>query len=149
MTTMPGALLSARSASACRTRPLSTPTPIRARSSSKRPGPRPPEADDLIIAVFSTLRTAKGSVGLLPRHIELVKELAEARKGRVVVLSFGSPYFLRHFPEAGAYLCLYRASLPAQEAAAKAVFGEIDVIGPPAGIHPRPFSAATGTYPKK
>ena len=86
-------------------------------------------ADDLIIAVFSTLRSAKGSVGLLPRHIELVKELAEARQGRVVVLSFGSPYFLRHFPEVGAYLCLYRASLQAQEAAAKAVFGEIDISG--------------------
>jgi beta-N-acetylhexosaminidase len=87
------------------------------------------EADDLIIAVFSTLRSAKGSVGLLPRHVELIKEMAEVRKGRVVVLSFGSPYFLRHFPGVGSYLCLYRASLPAQEAAAKAVFGEIDVSG--------------------
>jgi beta-N-acetylhexosaminidase len=87
------------------------------------------EADDLIIAVFSTLRSAKGSVGLLPRHIELVKELAEARQGRAVVLSFGSPYFLRHFPEAGAYLCLYRGTVQAQEAAARAIFGEIDITG--------------------
>ena len=55
--------------------------------------------------------------------------MAEARKGRVIVLSFGSPYFLRHFPEAGAYLCLYRASLQAQEAAARALFGEIDITG--------------------
>jgi len=86
-------------------------------------------ADEIIFAVFSTLRTAKGSVGLLPRHIELIKEMTEARKGRVVVLSFGSPYFLRHFPEAGAYLCLYRGSLQAQEVAARAVFGEIDVSG--------------------
>jgi beta-N-acetylhexosaminidase len=87
------------------------------------------EADELIIAVFSTLRTAKGSVGLLPRHIELIKEMTAARKGRVVVLSFGSPYFLRHFPEAGAYLCLYRGSLQAQQTAARAVFGEFDVSG--------------------
>jgi len=86
-------------------------------------------ADDLIIAVFSTLRTAKGSVGLLPRHIELIKELTEERKGRVVVLSFGSPYFLRHFPAVDVYLCLYRGTVQAQEAAVKAIFGEIDVSG--------------------
>jgi beta-N-acetylhexosaminidase len=86
-------------------------------------------ADELIFAVFSTLRTAKGSVDLLPRHIELIKEMTESRKGKVVVLSFGSPYFLRHFPEAGVYLCLYRGSVQAQETAARAIFGEVDISG--------------------
>ena len=86
-------------------------------------------ADDLLIAVFSSLRTAKGSVDLLPAHVDLIRRLAEGRKGRVVVISFGSPYFLRHFPEAGAYLCLYRSSPQAQETAARAVFGEIEVEG--------------------
>jgi len=86
-------------------------------------------ADDLILAVFSTLRSSKGSVKLVPRHIDLVKRLAEARQGRVTVISFGSPYFLRHFPNTGAYLCLYRGTLQAQETAAKAIFGEIGVAG--------------------
>jgi beta-N-acetylhexosaminidase len=86
-------------------------------------------ADELVFAVFSTLRTAKGSVDLLPRHIDLIKRLTQERQGRVIVISFGSPYFLRHFPEVGAYLCLYRSSPQAQATAAKALFGEIDIAG--------------------
>jgi beta-N-acetylhexosaminidase len=85
-------------------------------------------ADIIIFALFSSLRTAKGSVDLLPRQIELVKQMA-AGPAKVVVLSFGSPYFLGHFPEVDAYVCLYRGTAQAQEVAAKAVFGEIDVVG--------------------
>ncbi len=86
------------------------------------------EADIVILALFSSLRTAKGSVDLLPDHIDLVRELTWANK-KTIAVSFGSPYFLRHFPEVNAYLCLYRNTLPAQEAAARAVFGEIDIAG--------------------
>jgi beta-N-acetylhexosaminidase len=86
------------------------------------------DADIVILALFSSLRTSKGSVDLLPKHIDLVRELAWAGK-KPVVISFGSPYFLRHFPEVGAYLCLYRNTLPAQETAARAIFGEIGIEG--------------------
>jgi beta-glucosidase-like glycosyl hydrolase len=85
-------------------------------------------ADIIIFALFSSLRTAKGSVDLLPRHIEFVKQMA-AGPAKIVVLSFGSPYFLRHFPEVDAYVCLYRNTAQAQEVAAKAIFGEIEVSG--------------------
>ncbi len=85
-------------------------------------------ADIVILALFSSLRTSKGSVDLLSEHIDLVRELAWAGK-KMIVISFGSPYFLRHFPEVNAYICLYRNSQPAQETAAKAIFGEIDVEG--------------------
>jgi beta-N-acetylhexosaminidase len=85
-------------------------------------------SDLVIFALFSSLRSAKGSVDLLPRHIELVREVAADNK-RVIVISFGSPYFLRHFPEVEAYMCLYRNTPQAQEAAAKALFGEIEVQG--------------------
>jgi beta-N-acetylhexosaminidase len=86
------------------------------------------DAEVMIFALFSSLRTAKGSVDLLPRHVELVKQMVQGG-AKVVVLSFGSPYFLRHFPEVDAYLCLYKNSTPAQETAAKAIFGEIPVNG--------------------
>jgi beta-N-acetylhexosaminidase len=86
------------------------------------------EADTVILALFSSLRTSKGSVDLLPNHIDLVRELAWAGK-RTIVISFGSPYFLRHFPEVGSYLCLYRNTVPAQETAARAIFGEIEIEG--------------------
>jgi beta-N-acetylhexosaminidase len=85
-------------------------------------------ADVLVIALFSRLRADKGSVGLVKNHVDLIREAAKLTKG-VVVISFGSPYFLRHFPEVDAYMCAYRYSDEAMVAAAKAVFGEIDIQG--------------------
>jgi len=82
----------------------------------------------VIFALFSSLRTAKGSVDLLPGHAEVVRAFSES-PARVIVLSFGSPYFLRHFPEVDAYICLYRNTPQAQAVAAKALFGEIEVNG--------------------
>jgi beta-N-acetylhexosaminidase len=86
------------------------------------------DADVIILAMFSSLRTAKGSVDLITRHVDLVKELTWAGK-KTVVVSFGSPYFLHHFPEVNAYVCLYRNTGQAQEVAARAIFGEIPIEG--------------------
>jgi beta-N-acetylhexosaminidase len=61
-------------------------------------------------------------------HVHLIREAAKLPKG-VVVVSFGSPYFLRHFPEVDAYICAYRYADEAMRAAAKALFGEIDIQG--------------------
>ena len=85
-------------------------------------------ADAVIIALFSTVSANKGNVGIEPRHLRLVEYVAATGKPLVVV-SFGSPYFLREFPEVGAYLCAYRSAAGAQEAAAKALFGEIEIRG--------------------
>ncbi len=99
-------------------------------------------ADAYLVALFSSLSAWKGSVGLDPRHIELVRLLAAGDKP-VIVLSFGSPYFLRDFPDIDAYLCLYRNQPQMQTAAAKAVFGEIAIGGKlPVGI---PGLAPAGT----
>jgi beta-N-acetylhexosaminidase len=86
------------------------------------------EADLVVIALFSGLRSGKGTVDLIPRHIDLVRELSWSKK-RTLVISFGSPYFLRHFPDVDGYVCLYRSSPQAQEAAARAVCGEADIDG--------------------
>jgi len=86
------------------------------------------DADLVVLALFSSLRSGKGSIDLLPRHIDLVRELSWAKK-KTLVVSFGSPYFLRHFPEVDGYICLYRNTAQAQEVAAKAVCGEIDIEG--------------------
>jgi len=86
------------------------------------------EAEAIIVGLFSTLRAGKGSVGLEPKHVNLVKDLANLRKPLIVV-SFGSPYFLRNFPEIPVYLCAYRNAPQAQTAAAQALFGEIDIQG--------------------
>ena len=86
------------------------------------------EADVIVFALFSLRRARKGSVDLDLRHIQLVQEAA-ANCTPVVVVSFGSPYFLRHFSDVDSYLCAYRWDSQAQKAAAKALFGEIDIKG--------------------
>lgn len=84
--------------------------------------------DVLVIALFSSLRSGKGSIGLNERQVNLIHKI-NAKKIPVLVISFGSPYYLRHFPDVSAYLCAYRPSPEAQIMAAKAVFGEIDIGG--------------------
>lgn len=85
-------------------------------------------ADVVVVGVFSSLSAWKGNVGLDLRHQALIQTLAALGKPTVVV-SFGSPYLLRDFPNVSAYLCLYRNQPQTQETAARAIFGEIDVMG--------------------
>lgn len=84
--------------------------------------------DLVVLALFSRLASWKGSVDLELRHIELVNKLIQENLP-VVVVSFGSPYFLRHFPDVDAYMCAYSPAPQAQRAAARALFGETDITG--------------------
>ncbi len=86
------------------------------------------EADLRIITLFSRLYSGKGSVGLNQRHIALINELA-GDEVPLIVISFGSPYFIKHFPDVDASICAYRKADPAQRAAARALFGEIGFKG--------------------
>ena len=92
---------------------------------SRRKGRRPKA---VVIALFSRLGAWKGSVDLAPRHVALIQRLA-AGPAPVIVVSFGSPYFLRRIPEVDAYLCLYRNTPETQPIAARALCGEMDVTG--------------------
>ena len=86
------------------------------------------KTDVIVFALFSSLSAWKGTVDLDFRHIQLVQEAA-ANSTPVVVVSFGSPYFLRHFSFVDSYICAYRWAEQAQKAAARALFGEIDIKG--------------------
>jgi beta-N-acetylhexosaminidase len=86
------------------------------------------EAEVVVVGLFSRLRSGKGSVGIDPRHVQLIQEFSQGPQP-VVVVSFGSPYVLRHFPDVDSYLCAYRYAEEAQKSAVKALFGEIDITG--------------------
>jgi beta-N-acetylhexosaminidase len=87
-------------------------------------------ADRVVVALFSRVSAGKGSVDLEPKHVELISKLAALENGpAVVVISFGSPYFLRRFPDVDAYLCLYRNTPETQAIAARALAGEMDLGG--------------------
>jgi len=86
--------------------------------------------DTVVFALFSRLTSSKGSVDLEPKHAALVERFAGAAGGpAVVAVSFGSPYFLRHFPDVKGYVCMYRNTPETQQIAARALFGEMDVTG--------------------
>jgi beta-N-acetylhexosaminidase len=82
----------------------------------------------VVVALFSRLGAWKGNVDLAPKHVALVQRLA-AGAAPVIVVSFGSPYFLRCIPDVDAYLCLYRNTPETQQIAARALCGEMDVAG--------------------
>lgn len=86
------------------------------------------EVDVVVFALFSRRQARKGTVDLVLEHIEMVREAAEGLTP-VVVISFGSPYFIRHFPQVDSYFCVYRWSKEAQKTAVRAIFGEIDIKG--------------------
>ena len=107
------------------------------------------EADVVVIGLFSRVSAGKGNVGLDLKHIQLINELADGHQ-RVVVVSFGSPYFLRNFKDVDAYLCAYRYADESQLSAVKALFGEIDIVGKLPVSIPGIFSIGHGLkIPKK
>jgi beta-N-acetylhexosaminidase len=86
------------------------------------------DLDMVLVALFSSLRSGKGSIGLNQAHVDFINHLVQG-EAPVAVVSFGSPYYLSHFPDVDVYLCAYRPSPLAQATAARAVFGEIEVSG--------------------
>ncbi len=84
--------------------------------------------DAVVVGLFSLRKARKGSIDLIEEHAELVKRIISLGKP-VIGVSFGSPYFLKHFPEIPCYLCAYAWSSQAQEKVAAALFGEIELKG--------------------
>jgi beta-N-acetylhexosaminidase len=106
--------------------------------------------DVVVFALFSRLASSKGSVDLEPKHAALVKYFAAQEGGpAVVAVSFGSPYFLRHFPEVDGYVCMYRNTPETQQIAARALFGEMDISGKLPVSLPGSYPAGHGIQLKK
>jgi len=70
---------------------------------------------------------------------ELVDFIERLRKIGVphVVVSFGNPYLISSFPEVQAYMLAWNGSEASQRAAARALLGQVDIVGrSPTGIPP-------------
>jgi beta-N-acetylhexosaminidase len=96
--------------------------------------------DTVIFSIAVRARSGKGSVALPSIGRRLSDELIR-RKLPLVVISFGNPYLLAAMPNAPSYMLAYSPFVVSQRAAAKAVFGEIEIGGKlPAsipGLYPR------------
>lgn len=83
-------------------------------------------ADRALFASFSRAVPWKGALGLPEKVADLARDLA--RDG-APVLSFGDPYLLRQLPDIETYLLAWSRDDASQEAAARALTGEIPITG--------------------
>ncbi|HET7291065.1 MAG TPA: glycoside hydrolase family 3 N-terminal domain-containing protein [Vicinamibacteria bacterium] len=86
------------------------------------------EFTHVVVSAFVRVGASKGTADMSPSHARLIRDLSQSGTP-VVVVSFGSPYLLRQFPEVAAYLCAYGGAESSQRAAIGALFGEFEVHG--------------------
>jgi beta-N-acetylhexosaminidase len=84
----------------------------------------------LIIAVFTSVAAWKGSSGIDEEEKNRIHKLIEKAE-KSVVISFGSPYVLRHFREADILIAAYEVTDQAQRAVAECLKGEMKFKGRP------------------
>jgi len=86
-------------------------------------------ADLVIASLYGRVRSGQASsVGLPDTGARVLSTLIE-NKTRLLGISFGNPYLLQTFPGFRTYMVAYGDMLSLQHAAARAVLGEIDIVG--------------------
>ena len=130
----PGALLAGRTFDA-------TLRPSAGRFSAARVGPDTPWAvydsllaaaravDAVVVGAYVPPRSGVGSVGVPAPFRAFVERVHGIGGPRVAIVSFGSPYLLAAFPDAGAYMVAWGGWEVSQRAAARAVTGAVAVSG--------------------
>ena len=81
-----------------------------------------------IFAIFPETAAWRGTSGISDEEIEQISRLIRKAK-KSIVISFGSPYILRHFMEADILIAAYDAGEQAQEAVVKCLKGEMAFKG--------------------
>ncbi len=84
--------------------------------------------DAVVLALFVRVADRKGSVALPEEQAAAVHRVL-ALKQPVIVACFGSPYVIKHFPEAKTWLGIFSNADVAQRAAARALFGQAPTSG--------------------
>jgi serine-type D-Ala-D-Ala carboxypeptidase len=90
--------------------------------------PAPGSYDLAIIALFVHVRDRKGTIGLPDDQAALVKQLLQSGKPAVIVC-FGNPYLIARFPSAPTWLAVFSTTDVAQQAAGRALFGQVAIAG--------------------
>ena len=90
---------------------------------------RASRADLVIASLYGRVRTGQArSVGLPEPGANALSVLIKGRRP-LVGISFGNPYLLQSFPELRTYVVAYGDMPSLQQAAARALLGEIDITG--------------------
>ncbi|HYI95623.1 MAG TPA: glycoside hydrolase family 3 N-terminal domain-containing protein, partial [Bryobacteraceae bacterium] len=81
-----------------------------------------------VVAAFVSVAAYRGNTALGGNYPAFLEKLKGTGKP-VVLISLGSPYLLRSFPDVAAYLTTYSPAPTSEAAAVKAVLGTIDITG--------------------
>ncbi|MBI1745807.1 MAG: glycoside hydrolase family 3 C-terminal domain-containing protein [Acidobacteria bacterium] len=100
-------------------------------------------ATHIVCAPFVQVRAHKGTIALSEKQRRILERLLDLGKP-VLVAAFGNPYIIREWPRIRNYLITYSLTETAQRAAARAIFGEIDVQGKLPIAIPGQFSIGEG-----
>jgi beta-N-acetylhexosaminidase len=101
-------------------------------------------ADIVIASLYGRVRTGQArSVGLPAPGAQALLALI-ANKAPIIGISFGNPYLLQSFPDLRTYLVAYGDMPSLQQAAARAVLGEIDISGKLPISLPGSYARGTG-----
>ncbi|MGE0454359.1 MAG: glycoside hydrolase family 3 N-terminal domain-containing protein [Vicinamibacteria bacterium] len=87
-----------------------------------------PASTHVLVSAFVRVTSSKGTAEMIGSHARLLSRLGAIGKPLVVV-SYGSPYLLRQFPEVPAYVCAYGGAESSQHAAMEVLFGEAPATG--------------------
>lgn len=102
-------------------------------------------ADLVIASLYGRVRTGQARSGRVPEQGTRILEKLIERKKPIIGISFGNPYVLQSFPRLQTYLVAYGDMPSLQQAAARAVLGEIPVTGRLPITLPAPlFARGTG-----
>ncbi|MYB99153.1 MAG: beta-N-acetylglucosaminidase, partial [Gemmatimonadetes bacterium] len=85
--------------------------------------------DAVVVAAYVPPRSGVGSVGVPAAFRAFVDRVHGLGGPRVAIVSFGSPYLLAAFPDAGTYMVAWGGWEVSQRAAARAVTGAAAVTG--------------------
>jgi beta-N-acetylhexosaminidase len=86
-------------------------------------------ADLVIASLYGRVRTGQtASIGLPEQGARALNSLL-GRDAPVIGISFGNPYVLQSFPQMKTYLVAYGDMPALQQAAARAILGEMDITG--------------------
>ncbi|HET8647829.1 MAG TPA: glycoside hydrolase family 3 N-terminal domain-containing protein, partial [Vicinamibacteria bacterium] len=89
---------------------------------------RAPEFTHVLASSFVRVGAFRGTTEMSESGARLLRALAGSGR-RVIVVSYGSPYLLRQFPQVPVYVCAYGWAESSQRAAMSALFGEHAVGG--------------------
>jgi beta-N-acetylhexosaminidase len=99
----------------------------------------------VVVSLFVTIVSYSGTVAIPEETSEFIQSLAEEGIPHIVI-SFGNPYLLADFPDAQAYMLAWSGAEVSQRAAARALFGEIEIQGKTPTRIPPNFEIGDGIH---